>query len=289
MKSFNFNFQWEKDIFKVDPSYLKEIERQLTPYLNKNFIKAGYEGGNFQVFVTQTALPKPGLFKSPGEEVEVLKNINFIHSDKLNWEAFSHVSIPLPSHLYVYMEIYYSYNSCGIKNKKDFNRYLGKKIFYLDPNNKVNKDNFKIFVRKCHIPPPLHIYKSQMEKAAQKEAEKFEKFLKDNCNFEVELAFEDYPDIIFEIYFDVDITDELTEKTLEVMSKFIDSWNRKRERQGLEGYIHYIDDARSTIENPAKNAAYIHVDMGDANLTALKHLLKSLNKPYLPIKNIVIS
>ena len=268
MDQFNIEIKWRENSFNLHPSYFEMIKQKIAPVIQEKLIKAGYDGGHFIVRICQRQLEY--YYDQPSIAVIIdHQNHCYNHSE---WIAtFDVVCID---------------TSWGITHaRKDY-----KMGFKLDPNKEVNKDNLKLYIENfTKVEPPFHIYEAEMEKAAQKEAEKFEKFLKDNCNFEVELAFEDYPDIIFEIYFDVDITDELTEKTLEVMSKFINSWNRKRERQGLEGYIHYIDDARRTIENPAKNAAYIHVDMGDANLTALKHLLKSLNKPYLPIKNIVIS
>ena len=269
MDQFNIEIKWRENSFNLHPSYFEMIKQKIAPVIQEKLIKAGYDGGHFIVSLSQRQLEY--YYEQPSIAVAIYHQN---HSGSNYPQCIS------------FFDVVCIDTSWGFTHP----RKGCKKDFKLDPNKEVNKDNLKLYIKYfTKVEPPLHIYEAEMEKAAQKEAEKFEKFLKDNCNFEVELAFEDYPDIIFEIYFDVDITDELTEKTLEVMSKFINSWNRKRERQGLEGYIHYIDDARRTIENPAKNAAYIHVDMGDANLTALKHLLKSLNKPYLPINNIVIS
>lgn len=105
------------------------------------------------------------------------------------------------------------------------------------------------------------------------------------AKFPVYCELECYPDVFFHVFYETIPPKGLVKKTVEVMEKFFDDYNKVHFIQP----IHYVSDLESATpadEHPF--AVHIHMDFGNCHPKTVIKAVKVLDQSGLPIKKLVL-
>lgn len=122
----------------------------------------------------------------------------------------------------------------------------------------------------------------EYEIICEKSAERFIKRLHKSVNFPLEIAC-DYPDVIFEIYYDCKPDKTLKAATLKVIEDYVIKYNKRHD----DG-IHHVANASDFIKRKKSNVVYIHVDFGNCDIDVLALVIRAIGKSDLPIKQMIL-
>lgn len=99
----------------------------------------------------------------------------------------------------------------------------------------------------------------------------------------------DFPDVIFAMFFPNPVTQNLIAHTEEIFEDFISNWNEKQERKGGEEYIHGIMLVNSILGKQKANEIHIRMDFGNCKPKVLGCLIRYLSKSDLEIEKLVLN
>ena len=108
--------------------------------------------------------------------------------------------------------------------------------------------------------------------------------IKAAVSFPVDVECEGYPDVIFNIIFEMHPDQSMTEKSVSALEGYMNSYNRKH----FFRPIHYVSDIDSLPEASSIFSVCIHVDFGNANPKALINAVKAISDTNLPIYRLVL-
>ncbi len=108
--------------------------------------------------------------------------------------------------------------------------------------------------------------------------------IKAAVSFPVDVECEGYPDVIFNIIFEMHPDQSMTEKSVSALEGYMNSCNRKH----FFRPIHYVSDIDSLPEASSVFSVCIHVDFGNANPKALINAVKAISDTNLPIYRLVL-
>lgn len=168
--------------------------------------------------------------------------------------------------------------SWGIRHN---DRVFDPQKYRYDLYSKVDSDSMRVYLEHFKAFPPRHILEKQM-----KEEEKNFMDALNDFPFSVEIVC-DWPDVIFEIYFNDSVSLETIHEIEMLFSKCTAEWNNSKNHKKNANVIHYVGDACLQKRNQMVS---IHVDFGDCSPEkVLIFILKYINDSNLNINKIKLT
>lgn len=115
--------------------------------------------------------------------------------------------------------------------------------------------------------------------------ENFENKIENSANFPVYCDLENFPDVMFHVFYETIPPKGLVKQTVTVLENFVYGYNKIHFINPIH-YISDIDDAQPEDEHPF--AVHIHIDFGNCWPKAIIKAVKVLDNSGLPIKKLVL-
>ena len=127
---------------------------------------------------------------------------------------------------------------------------------------------------------------AEFEEQSRRAAEKFFKSF-NNFRFPCRLSECDFPDVIYEVFFETKPDSATAEKVLSVIEKWAYNYNRRNKDNDRN--IHFVQLIEDSEEiQPSGNSVLVHVDFGNCDVLLIRNVIQQLNKSDLPIKGVII-
>ena len=108
--------------------------------------------------------------------------------------------------------------------------------------------------------------------------------IKAAVSFPVDVEYEDYPDVIFNIVLKSNSDHSMIEQSVSALENYMYAYNKKH----FFRPIHYVSDIDSLPEASSVFSVCVHIDFGNANPKALIGAVKAIANTDLPIYRIIL-
>lgn len=156
------------------------------------------------------------------------------------------------------------------------------RYFWINPLEDIIKYSPTFKISDSFIIPS----EAEFEKQSRRAAERFFKSF-DNFRFPCRLSECDFPDVIYEVFFEAQPDSETAEKVLSVIEKWAYNYNRRNKDNDRN--IHFVQLIEDSEEiRPSGNSVLIHIDFGNCDVLLIRNVIQQLNKSDLPINGVII-
>lgn len=156
------------------------------------------------------------------------------------------------------------------------------RYFWINPFEDILKYSPTFKVSDSFIIPS----EAEFEEQSRRTAEKFLKSFND-FRFPCEIGECDFPDVVYEVFFETQPDSETAEKVLSVIEKWAYNYNRRN--KDTDRNIHFVQLIEDGEEiQPSGNSVLVHVDFGNCDVLLIRNVIRQLNNSDLPIKGVII-
>ena len=156
------------------------------------------------------------------------------------------------------------------------------RYFWINPLEDILKYSPTFKINDSFIIPS----EEEFEKQSRRAAERFFKSF-DNFRFPCKIGECDFPDVIYEVLFEIQPNSETANRVLSVIEKWAYNYNRRnKENERNIHFVQLIEDSKEI--QPSGNSVLVHVDFGNCDVLLTRNVIKQLDNSNLPIKGIII-
>lgn len=156
------------------------------------------------------------------------------------------------------------------------------RYFWINPFEDILKYSPTFKISDSFIIPS----EEEIEEQSRRAAERFFKSF-DNFRFPCRLGECDFPDVIYEVFFEAQPDSATAEKVLSIIERWAYNYNRRNKDNDRN--IHFVQLIEDSEEiQPSGNSVLIHIDFGNCDVLLIRNVIQQLNKSDLPIKGVII-